>query len=163
MIPSLSGMALGYCSVGAWHSILCPQPPILRRSNVPITRRIRSPNRWADRLRARAVPRGVDGGGNGAPRIVIELRPNFFTRWPEPFCGFEMKKTSISPPSPSPSPWSSGTTLGTTLGVLLPEYGVQGCNGGWYWPCFLHFDSAILMIQDISVTGTVIPTGSGYG
>ena len=45
------------------------KPPILRRSNVPITRRTRGPNRCADRLRARAVPRGVDGGGNGAPHI----------------------------------------------------------------------------------------------
>ena len=90
--------------------------------HVPITRRTRGPNRCADRLRARVVPRyaGLTEAEMERPTSVIALCPNFFPWHREPCCEKMKLFLIFSLPSSHVRISPTYTALGHPLGGHIP-------------------------------------------
>ena len=102
------------------------KPPILRRSNVPITRRTRGPNRCADRCGLERCHAGLTEAEMERSTSVIALCPNFFPWHREPCCEKMKLFLVFSPPSSHVRTSPSYTALGHPLGGHIPGSQASG-------------------------------------
>ena len=102
------------------------KPPILRRSNVPITRRTRGPNRCADRCGLERCHAGLTEAEMERSTSVIALCPNFFPWHREPCCEKMKLFLIFSLPSSHVRISPTYTALGHPLGGHIPGSQASG-------------------------------------